>query len=162
MHQSPCYPGTGSLFDVGSGRGRGFNANLPLQPGQGDSEYHYIVNTLFAPIIIDFAPEIILVSAGFDPHRLDPLGGMNLSGSGFASMAAILTELADTICDGRILFLLEGGYSLEALPGSAQALIDAATGRYSYDEKSCSTNSPDNELIERFIHIQSEFRPGIF
>ncbi len=94
LHQSPCYPGTGGLRDIGCGEGEGFNVNLPLAAGAGDAEYLKAFDELFLPIMERYRPEIILVSAGFDTHHLDPLGGMEVSAAGFGAMGQRLSELA--------------------------------------------------------------------
>ena len=120
-HQFPFYPGTGSARDTGSGRGAGFTLNYPLPAGSGDAEYIEVFQTVLRPEIDRVQPEAILISAGFDGHRDDPLAGMNLTEKGYAAMTSILREAAERHCGGRIVSLLEGGYDLNALQASVEA-----------------------------------------
>ncbi|MGH7828972.1 MAG: histone deacetylase family protein, partial [Candidatus Binatia bacterium] len=122
-HQYPYYPGTGAIAEVGEGAGEGYTVNIPLPAGCGDPEYARVFNEIVAPITDKFAPEWILVSAGFDPHRSDPLGGMEVSEQGFASMASLLLDLAQKHAGAKIAFLLEGGYDLKALKNSVVAVL---------------------------------------
>jgi acetoin utilization deacetylase AcuC-like enzyme len=124
MHQFPYYPGTGSFGEIGSGRGEGATLNVPLPAGAGDAEYVGVLQRVFAPVVRGFRPELILVSAGFDAHRDDPLAAMNVSGGGFAAMSSIVRTLADEVCGGRTAFVLEGGYSASGLEQGVGALLD--------------------------------------
>jgi len=128
-HQFPYYPGSGALEEVGAGAGEGYTINIPLPAGCADAEYLRVFNDLVAPAAAGFAPEWILVSAGFDPHRRDPLGGMGVTDEGFGSMARILLKLADQFAAARIAFLLEGGYDLAALRNSVAAVLSAMCDR---------------------------------
>jgi acetoin utilization deacetylase AcuC-like enzyme len=129
-HQFPHYPGTGAVEEVGKGDGRGFTVNVPLSAGAGDAEYVAIFHSLVAPLLTSFAPQLILVSAGFDSHRNDPLGGMNLTESGYEQMVRILMHLAAESCAGRLVLTLEGGYDLNALEQSVRSVLAALS---SYD-----------------------------
>jgi acetoin utilization deacetylase AcuC-like enzyme len=120
-HQFPFYPGTGSARETGSGRGAGYTLNYPMQAGSGDDEYIEVFQSVLCPEIDRVQPEAILISAGFDAHRDDPLAGMDLTAKGYAAMTSILREAAGRHCDGRIISLLEGGYDLEALAASVEA-----------------------------------------
>jgi acetoin utilization deacetylase AcuC-like enzyme len=115
IHRYPFYPGTGGRDEIGVGRGEGFTRNIPLGRGAGDSEYLSRIEDEIVPLMRDFAPQAILISAGFDAYRADPLGGMNVSERAFAEMTRRVTEVADAVCGGRVLSLLEGGYDLEGL-----------------------------------------------
>lgn len=115
VHQSPLYPGTGRMFEVGQGDGQGTVLNVPLPPGVGDSGYQQVFEEVVWPLAERFAPEIILVSAGYDAHWSDPLANMNLSLSGYAQVQRELVSMADKLCNGRIAFALEGGYQLDVL-----------------------------------------------
>lgn len=115
IHQSPCYPGTGSVDEVGSGMGQGYTVNIPFPGGQGDAEYANAFNTIVLPIAYQFQPELILVSAGFDGAMEDAISIMYLTHQGFGYMAYLLKKMADEICGGKILFTLEGGYHLDTL-----------------------------------------------
>jgi acetoin utilization deacetylase AcuC-like enzyme len=123
-HQYPYYPGTGAADESGAGAGAGYTVNLPLPAGCGDPEYLRVFKDIVLPIAEKFAPDWILVSAGFDPHRRDPLGGMNVTESGFGAMAAMLVALAEKYAGGKIAFLLEGGYDLSALKNSVAAVLE--------------------------------------
>jgi acetoin utilization deacetylase AcuC-like enzyme len=123
-HQYPHYPGTGSLKEVGIGDGTGYNINVPLPGGMGDTEYTKIFSEILGPAIEQFRPEFILVSAGFDAYLEDPLGGMKITPKGFAQMTRFLKEAAETHSGGNIIFVLEGGYSLEGLWLSTRAVIE--------------------------------------
>jgi acetoin utilization deacetylase AcuC-like enzyme len=114
LHQFPYYPGTGSFGEIGSGRGEGTTVNVPLPAGAGDAEYVGLLQRVFAPVALGFRPDLILVSAGFDAHRDDPLAAMNVSRTGFAGMSAIVRAVADEACAGRVAFVLEGGYARAA------------------------------------------------
>jgi len=136
-HQYPYYPGTGWYEEVGEGEGKGYTVNAPLSYGMGDGDYLHIFEEVFIPVARLFKPEIILVSAGFDTHRNDPLGGMLVTESGFAMMARMLMEVAHELCEGKILFGLEGGYDLGALANSVRAVLMEMlkTPLYIQDEK---------------------------
>ena len=124
-HQFPHYPGTGAWHEIGSGRGEGATVNVPMPAGCGDDEYLAVFARVLAPIARAFAPELILVSAGFDAHRDDPLAGMEVSARGYQGMAAQVRALADELCGGRVACVLEGGYAASGLREGVGALIDA-------------------------------------
>ncbi len=123
-HQYPFYPGSGHWSEVGEGSGEGFTFNVPLEPGKTDGDFAFIFERLLAPAAREFKPDFMLVSAGFDIYGGDPLGGMDVTASGFGAVAAILTDLADELCDGRLLFVLEGGYNLLGLKEGVKAVIE--------------------------------------
>jgi acetoin utilization deacetylase AcuC-like enzyme len=114
-HQYPYYPGTGHWQERGCGDGEGTTLNVPLPPGIGDSGYAKVYEELVWPLARRFAPDLILVSVGYDAHWKDPLAQMNLSLAGYAALQRELVRLADTLCDGRIVFTLEGGYRRDVL-----------------------------------------------
>jgi acetoin utilization deacetylase AcuC-like enzyme len=109
------YPGTGSFEELGNGFGHGYTVNVPLMPNVGDVGYGRIFSELVAPLARQFKPELILVSAGYDAHWQDPLAMAGLSLTGYAHLSRQLVELADELANGRILFVLEGGYQVQAL-----------------------------------------------
>ncbi len=123
VHQAGLFPGTGSFTETGSGPGEGYTINLPIPKGYGDSEYTSIFESLLVPVAEQFAPELILVSAGFDTHRDDPMGGMLMTAQGFAGMAASIKKIADKACSGKIVMSLEGGYNCDALSESTKAVL---------------------------------------
>jgi acetoin utilization deacetylase AcuC-like enzyme len=114
-HQYPYYPGTGAKQDVGHGAGAGKTLNVPLPPNVGDEGFASIFESLVWPLAERFHPDLILVSAGYDAHWVDPLAHMALSLKGYADMSQALVRMADRLCDGRLIFTLEGGYQLDAL-----------------------------------------------
>ena len=122
-HQYPYYPGTGWYDEVGSGEGKGYTINLPMSYGMGGSDYVYAFDQIIVPVTRRWKPEAILVSAGFDTHHSDPLGGMAVTESGFTRMTKMLMDAADEVCKGKILFTLEGGYDLSGLTNSVKAVI---------------------------------------
>ena len=114
-HQFPYYPGTGSLLEMGSGAGAGATINLPLMAGCGDSSYLAAADQVLIPALRRFRPECVFVSLGLDAHWADPLAGMRLSVRGYCQLLEQLLYAADDLCDGRAVFVLEGGYDLEVL-----------------------------------------------
>ncbi len=118
IHQHPLFPGTGNADEKGSGKGYGYNLNIPLEAGAGDEQYMAVFKKEIIPALKEFRPEFILISAGFDAHADDPLGGMEVTGEGFAGMTKMLKRVAEEFCGGRIVSVLEGGYSPEGLPDS--------------------------------------------
>jgi acetoin utilization deacetylase AcuC-like enzyme len=117
LHQHPatCYPGTGNEWETGEGAGRGTTLNIPMEPGMGDEEYLQTFRERVIPKLEQFKPEILLISAGFDGHRDDPLAQMQLSEAGFEAMTKMLVDFAEANCEGKIVSALEGGYNLRAL-----------------------------------------------
>lgn len=126
-HQFPFYPGSGDFGEIGSGAGVGSTINIPMPAGCGDSEYIGILQRIVVPAAIAFAPDIVLISCGFDGHRDDPLASMELSQAGYRAMSALMRGLADTLCGGRIVFILEGGYSLLGVREGTQAVLECLT-----------------------------------
>ncbi len=127
-HQFPFYPGTGTVGEIGVGRGEGSTFNVPLPAGCGDREYVGVMQRLIVPAAQAFRPEMILISCGFDAHRDDPLAAMNVTREGFRDMAAIVRALADDLCGGRIVFVLEGGYAVSGLADGVNAVLDVMMG----------------------------------
>jgi len=115
VHQYPLYPGTGLFTETGLGPGEGFTVNVPLPKGYGNGEFVAIFERLLRPLAFEFRPDFILVSAGFDCHTADPFGGMRLTAQGFAALTRSLMMMADTLCAGRLVLVLEGGYHMTSL-----------------------------------------------
>ncbi len=124
IHQSPLYPGTGALRDVGSAEGKGYSINLPVRPGSGEKEWLSLVEHVVLPAAKQFEPELVLVSAGFDAHRRDPLASCMLETSSFAQLALHVRRLAEDL-EVPIGVVLEGGYDLEGLSSSVVATLEA-------------------------------------
>ena len=127
-HQYPFYPGTGAAEEVGRGKGAGYTVNVPLEAGATDGDYEEVFKALVIPVIDQFRPELVLISAGFDAHERDPLARMRLSTRGYASLTASLCEAADRHCHGRVVAVTEGGYDLGALKACLEASIGVLAG----------------------------------
>jgi acetoin utilization deacetylase AcuC-like enzyme len=127
-HQFPYYPGTGAVDETGRDGGRGFTVNLPLEVGAVDEDYQAAFSEIIVPVLRQFEPDLILVSAGFDAHERDPLGGMRLSTAAFSAMTLDLRGVAEDCCRGRLVSVTEGGYDLQALAASLDAVIAAQAG----------------------------------
>ncbi len=127
-HQFPFYPGTGAAKETGTGAGAGFTVNLPMAAGAADADFELVYDRVVEPVLRQFAPELILVSAGFDAHARDPLGGMQLSAAEFGRLTARLCRVADASAHGRIVLVTEGGYDLAALADSLRAVISVLAG----------------------------------
>lgn len=127
-HQWPHYPGTGGLEEVGRGAGAGYTVNVPLPAGLGDGDYAAVFAELLVPVAEGFEPDLVLVSAGFDPHRDDPLGGMAVTAEGFARMCGTVRQIAEAHAGGRLALVLEGGYDLEGLASSVHACVEVLAG----------------------------------
>ncbi|HMV43490.1 MAG TPA: histone deacetylase [Leptospiraceae bacterium] len=124
-HQYPFYPGSGAETDIGTGKGKGFNLNIPLSRGSSNEDYLNAFTEKIVPAIDRFQPDFILVSAGFDAHKDDPLGGMNLTSSVYERFTDIIRKKAEEHCKGKLISFLEGGYNLSALADSVEAHIAA-------------------------------------
>jgi acetoin utilization deacetylase AcuC-like enzyme len=124
-HQMPLYPGTGYARERGTGRGQGATLNVPLAPGDGDGPFLEGLRGPFTSAMDSFRPQFVLVSAGFDAHRDDPLGGLAVSTEAFAEATRIVRDVASRHASGRLVSVLEGGYDLDALAESAAAHLEA-------------------------------------
>jgi len=146
---------------VGQGEGKGYTVNVPLSPGQNDKVYIQIFKRVLSPIALSFKPDIILVSAGFDVYFDDPLGGMRVTPKGLASVTRILLDLAGELCDGKILFVLEGGYNLKGLQDCIVAVLKEMSGESILKEDDFSKGEEEsiNPQIEKVIKIQKQFWP---
>ncbi len=133
-HESPFYPGTGYVEETGSGVAKGTTVNIPLPAGCGDNEYLQVFEQIVSPAVRRFKPQLILVSAGYDPHWVDGLAMMQVTTTGFAQMVRVIKRLADEFCRGRIVICLEGGYHLQALAYSVKATFDVLLGNTSIED----------------------------
>jgi len=133
-HQYPFYPGTGRIEEVGAGEAEGATVNVPLPAWCGDEEYLQVFQQVLVPIAHRFQPQIILVSAGYDPHWADQISLMQVSIAGFAQMVRILQELASELCHSRLVFTLEGGYHTLALAHSIKATLEVLLGKPEVDD----------------------------
>jgi acetoin utilization deacetylase AcuC-like enzyme len=160
-HQYPFYPGTGWIDETGTGEGEGTTVNFPMTAGWGDEEYLRTFNEVLVPVVRRFQPQLILVSAGFDAHWADQLAMMRVSVTGFAQMVMVLKELAAELCQGRLIFTLEGGYNLQVVASSTKAVFDVLRGNSEIDDplgKASIARKPEGfdehiEAIKRIQHI---------
>jgi acetoin utilization deacetylase AcuC-like enzyme len=135
-HQYPFYPGTGAAGEIGSGAARGYTVNVPLEVGAVDEDYRLVFAEVVLPILRQFKPDLVVVSAGFDAHERDPLAGMRLTTDAFAAMTNDLRLLADECCGGRLVVATEGGYDLKALAACLRGMLNVlspdVTGRVAW------------------------------
>ncbi|MFP5500851.1 MAG: histone deacetylase, partial [Candidatus Sericytochromatia bacterium] len=154
-HQDPNWPGTGQVSAIGAGAGAGANVNVPLPIGTGDAGYLRVFRELLAPVMAAFAPELIILSAGFDAHWRDPLGRMGLSVAGFEALTREVAAWAERHAGGRLVVLQEGGYNLDALAYSMLATVRTLVGAPVEDPLG---PSPYHEPIEEIEAAIGEVR----
>lgn len=123
IHQSPFYPWTGAVSEIGRGKGTGFNVNIPVTAGATDGDYMLLFDQIVLPILREFGSEVLLISAGYDAHLNDPIGAMRISTDGFGMMTRKLKDVAVEQSKGRMVLVTEGGYDLTALAGSLESTI---------------------------------------
>ena len=131
IHQYPFYPGTGGVDETGTGDGLGSNLNLPMRAYSCDADYINVIEHKLIPVIQKFNPDLIIISAGFDAHENDPLAQINLSTDCYGKMTQKLMEIANDVCNGRILSMLEGGYDYSALADSVQLHVETLSSSQS-------------------------------
>ncbi len=155
LHQDgrTLFPGTGRIDEIGEGEGRGYNINVPVYPGAGNTSYEKIFSKIIEPVTRAYRPQFILVSAGFDCHHADPLTSMGLTLDGIAHMNIQLRQLAEEQCNGRIVLFLEGGYNLDVVESASQNLIEVLCGSEitKFDdghEESITSRQYTDQLIE--------------
>jgi acetoin utilization deacetylase AcuC-like enzyme len=154
LHQYPFYPGTGAADETGTGDGNGYTVNIPLPGGCGDREYLAAFQSIVEPVCERFNPQFVLLSAGFDAHRLDPLGGMNVTPDGFTAMARSISAVANKSAGGRFAAVLEGGYSLDALRSSVECVIGVMGEA---DSTGIDAVTGDIDILSGVRRIQSRF-----
>jgi acetoin utilization deacetylase AcuC-like enzyme len=141
-HQFPYYPGTGAADEIGTGAGTGFTVNLPLAAGATDADYERVYEAIAWPIVKAFNPQLILVSAGFDAYKDDPLAGMRLEAECFGRLTAQIVAVANSCCDGRVVAVTEGGYHLKGIADSLRGVISALEGDESLTSTSPGASAP--------------------
>ncbi|MHC1635475.1 MAG: histone deacetylase family protein [Candidatus Methanospirareceae archaeon] len=157
-HQYPYYPGTGWIKEIGKGEGRGYTINVPLPAGVDDEGYLYVMREILKPIAMDFSPEFVLVSAGFDAHIHDPLASMRLTSNAFGLFTDIVKEIADKKCKDRVVILLEGGYNLDALAESVVAVFNSLSRRKEGEEEvEERVSMVVKKRVEEVKRIQNEY-----
>jgi len=160
VHQYPLYPGTGHFTETGRGPGEGYTINLPLPPGWGDGAYAAVFEQVVVPVARAFCPQLILVSAGFDAHHLDPMGGMEMSADGFAALTRCLMDLAGELCSRRLVLVLEGGYHAQALADSVAAVLTELCGATTHcyrDLAAAADPRQVNNVLTRCRHVHGHF-----
>jgi len=146
------YPGTGAATEVGRGKGEGFTVNVPLPTRCGDADYGNFFQKILRPIALEYQPQLILVSAGFDIHYDDPLGGMEVTEKGFARMTQILMEIAEATAQGKLAITLEGGYDVAGQKRSVKAVLKELAQISPFDKRDLLEKEKANtSRTERFI-----------
>ncbi|KAL3135763.1 hypothetical protein ABBQ32_007326 [Trebouxia sp. C0010 RCD-2024] len=141
MHEDGVWPGSGQLQETGTGRGQGYTINIPMPIGSGDAAARLAFDKIIQPAAIRFQPNIILISAGYDAHWRDPLEKLNFYSSTYHFLTKRVKQLANKLCGGRLVMLMEGGYSLQGLSESVSESFLALLGEPSHHQ-------PDTEVIE--------------
>jgi acetoin utilization deacetylase AcuC-like enzyme len=150
-HQSPHYPGTGYVTEIGEGPGEGTTVNFPLPPYSGDQAFLTIMEEAILPLLDRFSPQMLLVSYGFDPHWRDPLGALLLTAEGYRKLIEQLVDWADQHCQGRIALYLEGGYDLEAAGACAQGVVAGLLSR-AWDDPLGPPQQPETQSWQPILH----------
>jgi acetoin utilization deacetylase AcuC-like enzyme len=160
-HQYPHYPGTGSLQEIGQGKGEGYTINVPLSGGAGDASFVKIFRKVLQPVALEFKPELVLLSAGFDTYFQDPLGAMRVTPEGFSAMTRILLNIADACCQGRLVAVLEGGYHVAGLTKSVKAVLEEMLDETHISEENLSSleREVDEETGQLINKVISGIRP---
>ena len=143
-HQYPYYPGTGAAAEIGRGRGLGFTVNLPIDAGGTDADYELAYNAVAFPVLRQFRPELILISAGFDALDGDPLAGMRLSAGEFARLTAAVVAIADEHANGRVVVVTEGGYDLGGLASCLRSVSNVLSGETRLSDLAGPAGSTDS------------------
>jgi acetoin utilization deacetylase AcuC-like enzyme len=153
IHQSPLYPGTGDVDDVGTGVGEGYTVNLPVPPGSDSDDFLSLVQHVVVPLAREHHPGLIAISAGYDAHRADPLAQCMVDTAAYADMTASMRDVAAEV-GAPVLVCLEGGYELDALAESVVATIGALADSY-------VPRAGPRELAERYLDRVRSYWPGI-
>jgi len=164
IHQYPYYPGSGSLRETGRGDGQGYTVNVPLSVGNGDVEYVGIFERIVKPIAREYRPDMILISAGFDIYANDPLGGMNVTATGFAAMTRCVLDVAAEVCNGRVVATLEGGYNTQGLRECGKAVLEEMIGLKRTDPAEVMTKGPQGSLegiVKEVTRVYGQFWRGL-
>jgi acetoin utilization deacetylase AcuC-like enzyme len=158
IHQSPLYPGTGPASDVGSGDGVGFTVNLPVPPGSDDLVYRSLVDRVVVPLALAYAPQLVLVSAGYDAHAEDPLADCRVSEAGYAAMTSAVASACSSL-GAPLGGVLEGGYALGALARSVVATLEAMAARPL--PGAVGPSVPDTPVAREAVERLAAWWPGL-
>lgn len=153
-HQYPFYPGTGSIREIGTGDSEGTIINIPLQAGVGDGGFKSVFEEIVIPSLQRFHPDLILVSAGYDAHRDDPLANLSLSLSGFDWITTQLIKSATQLCSGKIIFILEGGYNLDVLSYGVSNAIRRLLGIDEFEDPIGKSNHTEPDITQLLIELK--------
>jgi acetoin utilization deacetylase AcuC-like enzyme len=156
FHQSPLYPGTGSVLETGDGEGLGRTVNVPVPPGATGDVYRAAIEEVVAPLAAEVGATWLLLSAGFDAHRADPLTELALTSGDYADMTADLVGLVEP---GHVLAFLEGGYDLEALAACAAACVGALVGQRAAVEPTTS-GGPGGDVVSAAALLRAQLVDG--
>lgn len=159
FHQHPrtLYPGTCYLDEIGEGEGKGYNFNMTMAPGSGEVHYLKIMDEILHPVMQQYKPDFVLVSAGFDSHQNDPITNLGFTVQGYGMIIKKLKEFAEEVCNGRLLITLEGGYNLDAISKGIYNEVMALTGIEDYIKESGSKISSDvDEFTDKLIEETKE------
>ncbi len=156
-HQFPHYPGTGHWEETGQDKGTGFTVNVPLSGGKTDEDYLFIFKKILSPIVSEYKPEFILISAGFDIYKADPLGGMQITEEGFGALTSELMTLAHEFSKDRILFTLEGGYDLQGLREGVKQVLFHLGGKGKKPEIGKETSPNTEKELAPVFETQKQF-----
>lgn len=159
LHQHPFWPGTGALEETGVGPGSGYTVNIPLPEETSDDTYLQAFEQIINPIADAYKPQLVLVSAGFDAHHRDPLGGMRVTTDGYRAMSAHLLAIAKRHAGDRIIFMLEGGYDLIALTEGVHACLEIMTATDSLQPTTSS--GPKHTAVATAQNIQRRYWPNL-
>ncbi len=160
MYHPFFYPGSGGLNEIGAGPGKGTTLNVPFEPGAGDQCYSRAYNEVIRPRVELFSPDLILVSAGFDAHWADPLAAASLSLTGYAELTQNIADLATTLCQDRLIVVLEGGYHLQALSFGVLNTVYTLTGRDIIVDPLGEANQPEPNITNLLSNLQHLHLPS--
>jgi acetoin utilization deacetylase AcuC-like enzyme len=158
-HRYPFYPGSGHWRDIGAEEGRGTTFNVPLPHSVGNDQFARVFDDLLYPAMARYQPQLVLVSAGYDAHWADPLGALTLlDATGYAYMAQVLHGIAKEHAEGRIVFVLEGGYNFDALGWSSHATVEALLGRSVSEDPVGVPPREERDISDLVEHLQGIHR----
>jgi len=156
-HQYPHFPGTGWLDEVGKAEGMGYNINVPLPAGTNDAGFVAAFEEILLPAALEFSPDIVLISAGFDASLSDGLAGMKMSAEGFAVLASIVKSIAKESCAGKLAAVLEGGYNIMLLPESIASVLEVFMGKEPLRRDESTLATQVRNRLEEVKKVQSQF-----
>lgn len=161
IHQDPrtFYPGTGFMEQIGKGEGEGYTVNIPVPAGTGDADYIFILKNFVIQILENYKPELIVISAGQDSHKDDPISGLELTEEGYGKMTELMLHCAEKFCNNRIVIELEGGYNLDALAVSNYKIISALLGISRTEEISGEVRNSTVETLNSLGVILRDYFP---